>query len=265
MISFPNAKINLGLNILRKREDGYHDIETCLYPIPLTDVLEIVPSKSFSFVNTGLPVDNNGGDNLCIKAYKLIKKEFGISEVNMHLHKVIPMGAGLGGGSADAAFTLKSLNSLFELGIGIGELKEMAAELGSDCPFFIENTPAMGTGRGTELEPVPVDLKGKFLVLVFPDFPVSTAEAYANVQPSLPEKGLEEALSKPIAKWRDLVKNDFEESLFPKYPVLSEIKKELYQAGAEYAAMSGSGSTMFGIFSKTPELSLIASHRIIHL
>lgn len=256
MISFPNAKVNLGLNILRKRPDGYHDIESCLFPVPLMDALEIIPSDLFSFTNSGLTVDHNNGDNLCIKAYNLIRSRYYIPEVNMHLHKVIPMGAGLGGGSADAAFTLKMLNDLFELRINTDQLKEFASELGSDCPFFIDNKPALATGTGTDLAPISLDLKGKYLALVFPNLSISTAEAYANVKPSEPSVELREAFTLPGANWKDQIKNDFEASIFPNYPLLAKLKEILYEQGANYAAMSGSGSTLFGLFDHKPVLSI---------
>jgi len=256
MISFPNAKINLGLNILSKRTDGYHDIESCLYPVPFTDVLEIIPSNQFSFTNSGLVVDNDCGDNLCIKAYKLIQSGYDIPTVSMHLHKVIPMGAGLGGGSSDAAFTLKMLNELFELRITNDQLKEFAAELGSDCPFFIDNQPALATGTGTALSLIPLALKGKYLVLVFPGLSISTAEAYANVKSDKPSVELKEVLKLPITGWKDQLQNDFEASIFPNHPLLSKVKEQLYDQGATYAAMSGSGSTLFGIFDHKPALSI---------
>ncbi|MEQ9218008.1 MAG: 4-(cytidine 5'-diphospho)-2-C-methyl-D-erythritol kinase [Cyclobacteriaceae bacterium] len=256
MISFPNAKINLGLNILNKRADGYHDLESCLYPVPFTDVLEIIPSREFSFANTGLKVDHDHGDNLCIKAYQLLKTRYGIPAVSMHLHKVIPMGAGLGGGSSDAAFTLKMLNDLFELGITNDQLKAFAAELGSDCPFFIDNEPALATGTGTNLTPISVDLKGKFMVLVFPKVSIGTAAAYAHVKPAKPSVELKEVLEFPVADWKDQVKNDFEASIFPNHPDLQKLKDSLYREGAIYAAMSGSGSTLFGIFDHKPALSI---------
>ncbi len=256
MIAFPNAKINIGLNILNKRPDGYHDIESCLYPVPFTDVLEIVPAQQFSFTNTGLKVDQDRGDNLCIKAYQLIRASHDISEVSIHLHKVIPMGAGLGGGSSDAAFTLKMLNDLFGLDITNEQLKAFAAELGSDCPFFIDNLPALATGTGTDLSPITLDLKGKFLVLVFPGVSIGTAEAYAHVKPAKPSVELKEVLKFPIADWKDQVKNDFEASIFHNHPDLQKLKDLLYQEGAIYAAMSGSGSTLFGLFDHKPGLSI---------
>ncbi|XOV94457.1 MAG: 4-(cytidine 5'-diphospho)-2-C-methyl-D-erythritol kinase [Bacteroidota bacterium] len=261
MISFPNAKINLGLNILNKRDDGYHNIESCLYPIPFTDVLEILPSEQFSFTNTGLTVDHDRGDNLCIKAYELIKAEYKISPVNMHLHKAIPMGAGLGGGSADAAFTLKMLDEIFELKIGNEKLKALASKLGSDCPFFIDNKPALATGTGTDLELIPVDLKGKYMVLIFPEFSIGTSEAYANVHPAQPEHSLKEVITLPLIEWKDQVKNDFEPSIFPNHEVLQQIKDNLIKQGSIYAAMSGSGSTMFGVFDKESEISQFETYK----
>ncbi len=252
MLAFPNAKINLGLHVLRKRDDGYHDIETCLVPIPFTDILEIIPAQSFSFNSTGLAIDTSNEHNLCIKAYHLIRSEYNIGPIAMHLHKVIPMGAGLGGGSSDAAFTLKMLNDLFDIGISTIELKQLASQLGSDCPIFIDNNPAIATGTGTALDEISVDLKGKFLMLVFPTIGINTVQAYAHIHPELPEYSIRKVLKEPIANWKEKLVNRFEKSVFQQFPELEEIKKSLYDSGASYAAMSGSGSTLFGLFNENP-------------
>lgn len=256
MVLFPHAKINLGLNIIRKRADGYHDLETCFYPIAWTDILEIIPSSSFQFSSTGLVIQGQDADNLCVKAYYLLKKDFDIPPVHIHLHKIIPMGAGLGGGSADAAFTLRQLNESFALGLAPLSLEKYAAQLGSDCAFFISNIPRLGTGRGEILSPISVSLKGKFVVVVKPDVHVSTAEAYAGVKPGTRDISVKDVIErKPITEWKSLLTNDFEESVFKKHPAVANVKQKLYDHGAAYASMSGSGSCVFGIFESKVDLA----------
>lgn len=253
MILFPNAKINLGLHVLSKRKDGYHDIETCMVPIPLFDALEIVLDKKTTFTSTGLEIPGNEKDNLILKALKLIRKDFNeLPHVNIHLHKNIPMGAGLGGGSADAAYALKLYNNLFDLFLEDWFLEDYAAQLGSDCPFFIENTPKIATGRGEILEEVKVDLEGKWILLVNPQLHIGTKEAYAGLTPRIPENSIKDIIPNR-ALWKEHLVNDFEESIFKIYPQIREIKTQLYDRGAFYAAMSGSGSTVFGLFDKEPE------------
>jgi 4-diphosphocytidyl-2-C-methyl-D-erythritol kinase len=249
MISFPPCKINLGLNILNKRPDGYHNLETCFYPVPWTDILEIIPADTLTFSGSGNHIPGRTEDNLCLKAYSLLEKEFKLPPVKIHLHKIIPTGAGLGGGSSDAAYTLRLLNVIFELNLSNEKLMQYASMLGSDCAFFIQDKPMMGSGRGEVLSEIDVRLKGKFLVLVKPDIHVSTADAYANVKPNQPVVSLQSILTTTsINDWKNTVKNDFEESVFGKYPAIKEIKEKLYSIGAMYASMSGSGSTVFGIF-----------------
>lgn len=255
MISFPPCKINLGLNVISKRSDGYHNLETCFYPISLTDALEILPSEIISFEISGNPVPGNSSDNLCLKAYYLLEKDFKLPPVRIHLHKVIPAGAGLGGGSSDGAHTLHMLNQVFGLKISTEKLKEYALQLGSDCPFFIEDKPMLGSGKGEVLTEISINLSGKFFVLVKPNVHVSTAEAYAGVMPMQHSISIKDILEKkPIEQWRNHLKNDFEESVFLKYPVINGIKQKLYQHGALYASMSGSGSAVYGIFEKYVEL-----------
>jgi 4-diphosphocytidyl-2-C-methyl-D-erythritol kinase len=249
MVAFPPCKINLGLNIIRKRVDGYHDIETCFYPIPLTDVLEVIPSSSLSFASSGIAIPGNSNDNLCLKAYEFLQKEFGLPPVKIHLHKIIPTGAGLGGGSADAAYTLRLLRDLFNLAIDEKKLMQYAARIGSDCSFFIQDKPMMGIGRGEVLKPCKVDLRGKYLILVNAGLHVSTAEAYAGVIPGTPVFPIEDTFIRPLESWKTLLQNDFEVSVFKRFPLISNLKEELYKAGAVYASMSGSGSSVFGIFS----------------
>jgi 4-diphosphocytidyl-2-C-methyl-D-erythritol kinase len=256
VITFPSAKINLGLQILRKRPDGYHDISSLFLPIPLQDVLEVVEAKSLVFTSSGLPIPGNSDDNLCLKAYQLLQKDFQLPPISIHLHKAIPMGAGLGGGSADGAFMLVMLNKKFALGLSDTQLEDYAAQLGSDCPFFVKNQPAMALGRGTELTPFPIDLEGYHLLLVFPGIHIGTKEAYAGVEPNDKQHGITDILSQPIGKWKGQLVNDFEQSVFPNHPALKEVKEKLYAKGAVYASMTGSGSTMYGIFEDKPKARL---------
>ncbi|MVM39582.1 4-(cytidine 5'-diphospho)-2-C-methyl-D-erythritol kinase [Spirosoma sp. HMF3257] len=249
MITFPSCKINLGLRITEKRPDGFHNLQSCFYPVGWGDILEIIPANEFSFGSSGLVIPGDSQHNLCVKAYNLVKADFDLPPVQMHLHKVVPIGAGLGGGSADAAFVLKSLNGQFELGLSVSQLEDYARMLGSDCAFFIQNRPLYCLEKGDVFSEISVDLKGYYIVLIYPNLVISTAEAYARVRPCQPETTLFEQLQRPMDTWRDTVHNDFEDSLFPKYPVLPHIKQQLYDAGAVYASMSGSGSTVYGIFN----------------
>jgi 4-diphosphocytidyl-2-C-methyl-D-erythritol kinase len=255
MISFPPSKINLGLNVISKRSDGYHDIETCFYPIPWTDIVEVVPSNSLQFTNTGLSIPGNEQDNLCLKAYALLKREFDLPPVKIHLHKILPTGAGLGGGSADAAHTLRLLNAVFSLDLSVNQLRSFAAKLGSDCAFFIEDRPMLGKGRGEILREIEILLKGKFIVLVNPGIHVSTAEAYAGVKPALHKKKVEDVIREGISPlWQTELINDFETSVFKAHPQIQTIKESLLALGAFYASMSGSGSTVFGLFNQPVKL-----------
>jgi len=252
MINFPNCKINLGLSVTGRFPDGYHCIETLIVPLPLSDILEIVPASDSrgNFSVTGIHITGNNGDNLCYKAWKLLDDEFHFGEVDMHLHKIVPAGAGLGGGSSDAAFTLKMLNTIFNLALDVKALEEFASRLGMDCPFFIENEPALASGKGEILRKFNLNLKGLHITLVKPQIHISTAEAYAGINPAEKQKPLEEILRSPMDEWKNLLINDFEASVFDRYPQIREIKEKLYDAGAIYAAMSGSGSAVFGLFSK---------------
>ena len=252
MLVFPHAKINLGLNVTGKRSDGYHNITSVLFPVPVFDALEIIPADSFSFENSGLAIPGNPDENLIIKAWQLLNKDFQIDPVKIHLLKKIPMGGGLGGGSSDAAFTLHVLNELFQLKLSKEQLHEYASELGSDCPFFLYNNASMASGRGTDLTPVKVDLSEYNLVLIFPGLHSGTKEAYEGLQPKNPKIPVSEIIFRPPTEWKNELKNDFESTIFRKFPVLNEIKSDLYKAGADYASMSGSGSTMFGLFKKPP-------------
>jgi 4-diphosphocytidyl-2-C-methyl-D-erythritol kinase len=256
MILFPNCKINLGLNVVKRRADGFHDIESLFFPVPLCDALEIVPTNdaSYSFTSSGLEIPGDPGQNLCVKAYQRLQKDFDLPAVKMHLHKVIPMGSGLGGGSSDGAHVLKLLNELFDLQLNAGQLIRYAGEIGSDCAFFIENHPQFASGKGDCLEPAEVDLHGWHLVVVMPGVHVSTPEAYKMVKPNTPEHILSEVIRRPVEEWRDLLVNDFEAPVCEKFPVISAIKQQFYEAGAIYASMSGSGSAVFGLFKEIPEM-----------
>lgn len=256
MICFPNAKINLGLNITSKRPDGYHNIETVFYPIPIKDALEVVAADTFSFTQTGIPVDAPTENNLAVKAIRQLEQKHRVPPLEVHLLKAIPFGAGLGGGSADAAFMLKLLNRFCTLNLSDDELEQEAAAIGADCPFFIRNKPVFASGTGNLFEPVELSLQGYHLCLVKPDIAVSTREAYAMVTPASPTVSLKEIIRRPVAEWKKKMVNDFEASVFPKFPRIGEIKRELYEAGALYAAMSGSGSSVFGIFDKATNLKI---------
>lgn len=256
MVLFPNAKINLGLNILRKRADGYHDLETIFYPIGLRDALEVIQSAETDFQISGLPVSANMEDNLCLKAYNLIKQDFPqLPPVNIHLHKAIPMGAGLGGGSADAAFMLTMLNKKFELRLTQQQLMNYAQQLGSDCAFFIINKSCSARGRGEILSAVEVDLSAYKIVLVNPAIHVSTREAFSNLTPAIPQKSIQQIITQPISTWKNELVNDFETNVFEQFFEIREIKNTLYNHGAIYACMSGSGSTVFGIFDANINLT----------
>ncbi len=255
MVSFPPCKINLGLQITRKRADGYHDLLTCFYPVPWYDVLEIVPAQSFSFSISGIPVPGSPDDNLCVRAYQILKEAYGIGPIAMHLLKILPTGAGLGGGSSDGAFTLRTLNRLFNLQLSLEELRTFAARLGSDCAFFIGDKPMMGAGRGDVLSPASVNLKGKYLVIVKPDVQIPTSAAYAMIQPREPAFDLRQIVEKHSpAEWKNLLTNDFQEVLFKQFPALQTIHGKLYDNGAVYASMSGSGSAVYGLFENKADI-----------
>lgn len=260
MVVFPNCKINLGLHVIRKRDDGYHDLETVFYPLPLRDALEVVRLEDGSrkpedgnvdIHMSGLIVNGKPEDNLCIKAYDLLKKDYPqIPAIQMHLHKAIPMGAGLGGGSSDGAFTLQLLNEKFQLNISREQLLDYALRLGSDCPFFIINKPCIATGRGELMQEVSLDLSSWSFLLVHPGVHVNTGWAFSQLTPAAPSQSLTAIIQQPVTDWRSLLKNDFETPVLEHHPELKAIKEKLYEAGALYASMSGSGSCFYGIFPK---------------
>ena len=246
-----NCKINLGLDVLRRRADGYHELETVMYPLRgLYDIIDIEPcaGEDALFENDGFKVDCPAEQNICIKAWRLLRERYGIAPVRILLDKRTPFGAGLGGGSADGTAVLLALNELFGLGISEGELIALAAELGSDTSFFVRNTPQLCTGRGEIMEPIDVSLEGMWLMLIKPNEGVSTREAYAGIRPSVPDVPLRERLARPIGEWQAVLKNDFEPHIFAAHPVIGEVKEWLVSQGAIYSAMSGSGSAVFGIF-----------------
>ncbi len=257
MVVFPNAKINIGLNILRKRRDGYHEIETLFYPIGLKDALEYVENGQdrVNFHGSGLELAIEPAQNIVLKAYRMLQEEHSLPGMDIHLHKVIPFGAGLGGGSADAAFFLKSLNEHLELKIPPEKLKSLAGRLGADCAFFLENTPAYATGIGEKLLPVDLSLKGCHLLLVKPPFGIETKEAYSGVVPAEYPLNFKEIIKGEVKDWSHKIKNDFETTLFVKYPELASIKNRLTRMGAAYASMSGSGSSIYAIFQLRPEVN----------
>jgi 4-diphosphocytidyl-2-C-methyl-D-erythritol kinase len=253
MLVFPNAKINIGLNIVEKRSDGFHNIESCFYPVAWKDALEITKADRFEAEFEGISIPGGGSENICVKAYQQLAKDFDLPPVKIHLLKAIPIGAGLGGGSADAAFTIKALNELFGLDISFEKQVSYARRLGSDCAFFILNQPAYCFGKGDEFENIDLTLKGKWIVLVNPGIHISTVEAYSGVKAE-ESADLRTLLKMPITDWKEAVKNDFEATLFTKHTLLKEIKEKLYSLGAAYASMSGSGSTIFGIFQEEKDL-----------
>jgi len=273
LIVFPHCKINLGLSITDKRNDGYHNLETVFYPLPVRDVLEIITDKNSSSITTnqahgevklltsGIKVNGNSMDNLCIKAYYLLQRDFPeLPSIQMHLHKAIPMGAGLGGGSADGAFTLQLLNTQFKLDLSPARLMNYALQLGSDCPFFIADTPCFAVGRGEILEPVALNLSGYLFVLINPGIVINTGWAFAQLNidtDRLAERveSLKDSIMRPVSEWKNFITNDFEKPVFEKYHEINLIKSKLYEQGALYASMTGSGSTVYGIFDKgaTPD------------
>lgn len=260
MILFPNAKINIGLNVVERRPDGYHNLESIFYPINIYDRLQIEPdtekvSGLCSVELSGITIQGAVEDNLVVKAYNLIWEKYHIPAVKVKLSKLIPMGAGLGGGSSDAAYMLKGLNELFALNIPEEELEQMAARLGADCAIFIKNKPVYATGIGNIFHydvNIP-PLTGKYLLLVKPEVFVSTRDAYSMIHPGQPQYSLTESICMPISQWKERIVNDFEKSVFAKFPLIRQVKDTLYDMGAEYASMSGSGSSVFGIFNTPVE------------
>jgi len=252
MIVFPNAKINIGLNITGKRPDGFHNLETVFLPVGWRDVLEFVVADEVQFTSSGILISGEPEANLVMKAYRLVQKDFSLPPLKIHLHKQIPFGAGLGGGSSDGAFMLSMLNRQFELNLSREELELYAAQLGSDCPFFIRNTPVFASGRGEMMEPVRLALNDWFILLVKPPVEVSTAKAFQRVVPQQPDISLKSLVQLPVLQWKEEVVNQFEPSVFHLYPEIEALKQRLHDLGAAYASMSGSGSCVYGLFQQLP-------------
>lgn len=252
MIVFPNAKINIGLNVVSKRDDGYHNLETIFFPVKLADALEFVEDGKTILTTSGIQINGEPDQNLVLKAFRLLQADFNLPSLHFHLHKVIPFGAGLGGGSSNAAFTLKMLNEYFNLGLTQQKLELYAAQIGADCPFFIQNKPTFATGIGNIFHHIDLNLADYEIVILKPNILVSTLEAYKNVIPRNPKFRLNEIIKTPVNDWKNLIVNDFEKSVFSKYPQIAELKQLLYDMGAGFASMSGSGSAVFGIFRNLP-------------
>ena len=257
MIAFPNCKINIGLRVTEKRSDGFHIIETVLTPIPWEDILEIIPSDTSEteLKSTGIRVYGNKENNLCVRAYKLLADDFQLPPIKIHLHKILPIGAGLGGGSSDATFSLILLNKIFNLKLTDEKLESYAAKLGSDCPFFLYNKPVLATEKGDHFQPISIKLKGLHLVVIKPRVHVNTAEAYSWIKPQKRTSSLVNELKLPLAEWKNTIDNDFEKPVFERYPTIRNIKNRLYKLGAIYASMSGSGSSVYGIFEEEKHLN----------
>ncbi|TXJ59749.1 4-(cytidine 5'-diphospho)-2-C-methyl-D-erythritol kinase [Prevotella brunnea] len=263
MILHPCCKINLGLNIVGKRNDGYHNLETVFYPVPLCDTLELIDVGQYS-ANPECYLEENGDkldctpqENLIVKAFKLLAKDFRLPSIRVKLTKRIPSQAGLGGGSSDAVYMLKLLNAFFKLNIEEEQLIGYAVRLGADCAFFIHSTPCFASGIGDKLTPLDsrqISLNGYHIAIIKPDIAISTKEAFSNIHPNTPMMSCEKSVQQPISEWKNILTNDFEDSIFPSHPALKEIKRELYKQGALYAQMSGSGSAIYGLFRKSPEL-----------
>jgi 4-diphosphocytidyl-2-C-methyl-D-erythritol kinase len=263
MIAFPNAKVNIGLNIISRRNDGYHNLETIFYPVQIKDALEVVEASDMRFESSGIEIPGYANENLCLKAYDLLRKDFDLPNISIHLHKQIPIGAGLGGGSADAAFFLKLINEKFGLGLSLEQLQGYCRKLGADCAFFIENKPLFAHGKGDYFEPVALDLSAYYMVLVMPPVHVSTGEAYRGAKPQVPAISLKDLVQLPIEAWQGKVKNDFERHILQAHPAIRGVKAALLEAGALFALMSGSGASVYGIFKSEPDLSALAKDNLI--
>jgi 4-diphosphocytidyl-2-C-methyl-D-erythritol kinase len=266
MVVFPNCKINLGLQVIEKRPDGYHEIASVMYPVPINDILEIIPGKQsndeVSFSGTKIPGKWEG--NLIFKAITLLRQNFEIPPLKIHLHKSIPMGGGLGGGSSNGTYTLILLNDLFDLNLSENQLRDYASKLGSDCAFFVSNTPQLAKGRGEILQPISLNLAGKFLLLVNDGTHISTQMAYGSIQPKLPSHSLIQIVGRALKDWQGLLINDFEAPMMKQFPQLNAIKEKMMNNGAIYAAMTGSGSTMFGIFEKDIAIDFGLENGFVH-
>ena len=255
MITFPNAKINIGLNIINRRADGYHNLETVFYPIQIKDALEVIENSEMSFETSGIEIPGDASNNLCLKAYHLLRKDFDVPNIKIHLHKHIPIGAGLGGGSADAAFFIKLVDAKFKLGLSVEKMQDYCRLLGADCAFFIENKPVYAFNKGDVFESVMLDLSPYHLALVMPTVHISTAEAYSGVKPKQPTQSLKELIGLPVEEWQGKITNGFEEHILKNHSPIQRVKDALLEAGALFALMSGSGAAVYGIFKEPVDLS----------
>ena len=257
MLLFPNAKINIGLSITERRADGYHNLQSIFYPVEWKDALEFLPAEKESFTSTGINIPSDGKRNLIQQAYDLLASDYSLPPLSMHLHKAIPIGAGLGGGSADASFMLKALNAFFDLKINDFTLENYAKRLGADCPFFINNKATYVEGIGDVFSPIELDLKGYYILLLWDETHLSTAMAYQHIKPSMPERSLRKKIQQtPLEQWKGIIHNDFEKSAYTHFPHLQDEKQWLYDQGAIYASMTGSGSAHYGIFKELPKPSV---------
>lgn len=263
MITFPNAKINLGLNITSRRSDGYHNLETIFYPIQIKDALEMIESAEMSFETSGIEIPGHANENLCLQAYDLLKNDFDLPNISIHLHKQIPIGAGLGGGSADAAFFIKLINEKFQLSLDVEAMKNYCRKLGADCAFFIENKPLFAFEKGDVFEEIALDLSEYYMALVMPPVHVSTGEAYRGVKPKQPQQSLKELVKLPIEEWQGKITNDFEEHILKNHPQIRGVKSALLEAGALFVLMSGSGASVYGIFRKEIDLSFLKKDNLV--
>ncbi|MCF8377987.1 MAG: 4-(cytidine 5'-diphospho)-2-C-methyl-D-erythritol kinase [Bacteroidales bacterium] len=264
MITFPNAKINLGLSITEKREDGFHNIRTLMLPTSLLDALEFVEAKKDSFSLSGINIPGDPGENLVMKALNLVRKKYEIPQLKVHLHKNIAAGSGLGGGSSDASFMIKMLNDYFKLGMDVSEMQKIAATLGSDCSFFIKNTPQIATGRGEILEEIEFRLPSGYLYIFRPDFSISTQNAYSGIAINQNPPSIERLIRNDISDWKHSIFNEFERKIFEQFPAMKSIKSAIYQSGAIYASMSGSGSAIYGIYTEKPKINHELESILIH-
>ena len=264
MVTFPNAKINIGLQVLRKRPDNYHEIETVFYPLPIYDVLEIIEAPQFRLFVSGIPITGNT-ENLCTKVFQVLKSDYGLPTVHIYLHKNIPVGAGLGGGSSDAAFLVKLINEYFNLTLSTKQMEDYARRFGADCAFFIANKPVLASGIGDRFSSISLDLSSYHLAVVKPPVHISTAAAFAEVPLNENGRDLKENILQPVHTWRESIVNDFEHSIFEKYPSIKQIKEQLYLSGAVYASLSGSGSAVYGIFDEHVKLpTLEESNKVLY-
>jgi len=263
MITFPNSKINIGLNITSKRTDGYHNLETIFYPIKIKDALEIIESNEMVFETSGIEIPGNPNQNLCLQAYDLMRKDYDLPNIKIHLHKNVPIGAGLGGGSADAAFFIKLINDKFELQISDEKMENYCRKLGADCAFFIQNKPVFAFDKGDVFEPIALNLSDYYLALVMPQVHVSTAEAYQGIIPKKPKQSLKELIKLPIEEWQGNITNDFENHILENHPKIRKVKQDLLAAGAVFSLMSGSGASVYGIFIEKVDLNFLEKDNLV--